>query len=345
MSNEKQKLGVVIGRFQPLHNGHVALIRTSMENCEKTLILVGSPNKSLDHKNILTIAQRIELLWEVLGSPEDNPGLMIKELPDHPQNSVWIADIIGRIHGITDDCPPNEVTIYTSEKDKVFYESNFIYSVVYLGSNGLSATKIREYLYDKADPKGLFDSVPKETQALMVDIVDTDLFKDLRQEYISCTAGLARATLAHAFNNPIEPVCHAAVLHKNKLLLVKRRSVRGNGQWAIPGGFLEKGESTKDGALRELFEETGVSLEGRNAAQLAVCVEENLDDLSVRTLGINYLFVVAEEEKIDVFIDESEVSEYKWVPMGDILEEKEILFYNHNVVFQRLVSTWDTTND
>lgn len=344
MSESKQKLGVIIGRFQPMHNGHKALIKKSMETCEKTLVLVGSPNKPTSYKNPLTIEERLSIVTDV--SSEFAGDILIKELPDHPQDGVWMADIISRIVDVTDDCPPHEVIIYTAEKDKDFYESHFIYPVVPLASEDLSATDVRELYYDTNVPLVLLkDMIPQETMILLAAIEDTDRYTDLRKEYYSCKAGLATATLAHAFNNPIEPVCHAAVIHKNKLLLVKRKSLRGNGQWAIPGGFLEKGESTKDGALRELFEETGVSLEGRNAAQIACTVEENLDDLSVRTLGINYLFVVAEEESIDVFLDDNECSDYKWVPMGDILEEKEILFYNHNVVFQRLVATWDTTND
>lgn len=47
----------------------------------------------------------------------------------------------------------------------------------------------------------------------------------------------------------------AAVFHKNKLLLIKRHD---DGLWAVPGGRVDKGETLKEAALRELKEETGI---------------------------------------------------------------------------------------
>ena len=67
-----------------------------------------------------------------------------------------------------------------------------------------------------------------------------------------------------------------------------------------------------------------------------------LDDLSTRTIGINYLFGVHPEAELEVTIDPDEVLEYKWESLDDILHERVILFYNHNVVVQRLVSTAET---
>ncbi|OGY63297.1 MAG: hypothetical protein A3B92_03485 [Candidatus Harrisonbacteria bacterium RIFCSPHIGHO2_02_FULL_42_16] len=43
-----------------------------------------------------------------------------------------------------------------------------------------------------------------------------------------------------------------------QMLLVKRKNPPFRGQWALPGGFLERKESLLAAARRELFEETGV---------------------------------------------------------------------------------------
>ena len=45
-----------------------------------------------------------------------------------------------------------------------------------------------------------------------------------------------------------------------KLLLIKRALPPQAGFWAIPGGFMEAGETTAEGAVRELREEAGVRL-------------------------------------------------------------------------------------
>lgn len=44
-----------------------------------------------------------------------------------------------------------------------------------------------------------------------------------------------------------------------KVLLVKRSEEPFKGAWALPGGFINKGETSKEVALRKLEEETGVN--------------------------------------------------------------------------------------
>jgi len=51
------------------------------------------------------------------------------------------------------------------------------------------------------------------------------------------------------------------ILFENKLVLVKRKNPPYQGKFALPGGFVEIGESTEKAAAREAFEETGLSVE------------------------------------------------------------------------------------
>ncbi len=59
------------------------------------------------------------------------------------------------------------------------------------------------------------------------------------------------------YDNPLVGTA-VAVIRGDELLLIKRNINPGKGFWAMPGGFVEQGESIEKAALRELYEETGI---------------------------------------------------------------------------------------
>jgi 8-oxo-dGTP diphosphatase len=48
---------------------------------------------------------------------------------------------------------------------------------------------------------------------------------------------------------------------KGKIILIRRKNPPYQGEWALPGGFVEYGETVEDAILREFKEETGVTIE------------------------------------------------------------------------------------
>ena len=51
------------------------------------------------------------------------------------------------------------------------------------------------------------------------------------------------------------------VIHRDRVLLIRRGSEPLKGEWSIPGGMLELGEELTAGVRRELKEETGLDVE------------------------------------------------------------------------------------
>ena len=319
---------VIIGRFQPLHDGHVKLIKKATDTHDKVLVLIGSSNKLPCYNNPFTYEQRKQLI-ETLDT-----DLIIKPLPDLPNDEEWIGDVVSRMLTLEEN--PDDITIYSGAKDAEWYRKSFVSPVVAVTSDGISATEVRDKWYHGS----LVDDIPPVTHAFLSSVMMTDEYHRLRDEYFYCTGKSEKDHSSHAFGNPIEPVAHAVVIQNNKVLCGIRNGVRGRGQLALPGGYVDSTETTRAAALRELHEETGVDLMQYKAGELAFAVEENMDDLSTRTIGHNFLYIVHPDEKVQSIAGD-DLESIEWVSLEEILKEETLLFYNHNRVVQRLISIYN----
>ena len=72
------------------------------------------------------------------------------------------------------------------------------------------------------------------------------------------TADLEARRAARRYpDRPIVAVL-AVVLRGEEALIVQRAQQPNAGRWGFPGGVLELGETVAEGAMRELYEETGI---------------------------------------------------------------------------------------
>jgi 8-oxo-dGTP diphosphatase len=76
------------------------------------------------------------------------------------------------------------------------------------------------------------------------------------------------------------------IFRDNTILLIKRKHEPFKGKWALPGGFVEYGETTEKAVIREIFEETG--METKVKSLLGVYSDPNRDPRG-HTVSVVYL--------------------------------------------------------
>ena len=88
------------------------------------------------------------------------------------------------------------------------------------------------------------------------------------------------------YENP-KPTATLICPNNKSILLVKRAKEPGKNQWGLPGGFIEKGETLQEGAMRELFEET--NLKGQVKQILGTCSHFNTIFGDILLIGIEII--------------------------------------------------------
>ncbi|MFJ2868287.1 NUDIX domain-containing protein [Kitasatospora sp. NPDC087314] len=98
---------------------------------------------------------------------------------------------------------------------------------------------------------------------------------------------MSTSTIAPASAPPVVDVHVIVRTPDGKILLSQRGGPYGHGQWHAPSGKLDPGEKPATGAARELWEETGLTVDPDHL-QLAYTVLHRQDPTILR-LGLFYL--------------------------------------------------------
>jgi 8-oxo-dGTP diphosphatase len=85
----------------------------------------------------------------------------------------------------------------------------------------------------------------------------------------------------------------AIIVDAGRVLLVRRGSEPLKGQWSVPGGALELGESLIDGLVREVREETGLTIEPVELIELLDRIHREGDRVRFHYVIADYLCRVA----------------------------------------------------
>jgi nicotinamide-nucleotide adenylyltransferase len=137
----KPTVGLIIGRFQPLHKGHIYLIKEGLKIARTLVIGIGSAN-IIDFDNPFSAEERERTVKEMLKEEHlDEHIIKIVRLDDNPSDSIWLKQLLEKTGAI-------DVVIGNNERVKEIFENAGyqVQDVPYFKRDIYEGKKLREQL-------------------------------------------------------------------------------------------------------------------------------------------------------------------------------------------------------
>ncbi len=120
---------------------------------------------------------------------------------------------------------------------------------------------------------------------------------------------------------PIAAVGAFIVREDGRILMVRRAHDPGAGEWSIPGGAIELGETSVEAVRREVEEEVGIRISEPKLIDI-------YDSIFRDSWGrIRYHYVIIEYVARPLSLDvrpSREVLEYRWLGLGEIMDMETV---------------------
>ncbi len=162
--------GLLIGRFQPFHLGHLEAFRFALSKVDKLWIGIGSSNKPSEKNNPFTADERKDM---ILSSIDESISkrIQIYNIPDLDNHSKWIENIDSLV-------PDFDVVFTNDELTQSLYSKlgKKIVPVPFKDREVLSGTNIRNIIVSDQNWQTL---VPEGTKTVLKKIGVNDRLKIL----------------------------------------------------------------------------------------------------------------------------------------------------------------------
>ena len=162
--------GLLIGRFQPFHLGHLDAVLFGLARTENLFIGIGSSNKFNEKKNPFSTEERREMIVSSI-EPSMIDRIKIFDIPDVGDHEKWTFEI--------DKIVPKYDVVFTNDDfTKTLFEKRQIniIQVVLKDREKFSGTNVRELI---TDDKNWQDLVPDGTRKVLDKINAKERLKNL----------------------------------------------------------------------------------------------------------------------------------------------------------------------
>lgn len=326
---------LLIGRFEPVHSGHIALLQEALRQAPQVIVVVGSAWQARSPKNPFTWQEREAMLLQAL--PEaDRARVQVMPVRDYYNEAVWVQAVRAGVAERTQ--PGARIALVGHFKDAT---SSYLrafpgWSLIDLPRQGsMDATTIRD-AYFGATPDTvatalapLAAEIPASTVAALQAFAYTAHYPALQEEWRMLRR--YREAWAKAPYPPVFVTVDAVLRCQDHVLLIRRAHAPGKGQLAVPGGFIEQRETVWQSCLRELVEETHCDLPEATmrAALQSVAVFDHPDrSQRGRTLTHAHYFDLGDAPFPTVQADD-DAMHVEWVPVARIAAMEAEFFEDH----------------
>lgn len=351
----RYKVAILIGRFEPFHNGHLSNVLQALDIAEQVQILVGSSFQPRTPKNPFKYQERADMisraLYEELSNAKYDYSLNnvnINPIPDFKySNNSWIANvqaIIAKEHSSVED---REICILGHDKDEsswynhAFPEWTFIPLDGFTehGSKPIDATKIRE-LYFEGLLSFLTGAIPPAIMEYLIDFQKIESYEQMVEEY-NFYKNYHRSWESAPFV-PVFQTTDACVIQGGHILLIQRGFSPGKGLWALPGGFINPKERLEDCVIRELIEETKIKVP-EIVLRKGITYNEVFDhpdrDLRGRTITMAYLIELdGGNGELPRVKGSDDAKKARWFKLSEVEDMGEILYGDHQHIIRTLIA-------
>lgn len=141
--------GLFIGRFQPMHLGHLEVMRRLAAGHDELVVAVGSANVSHTPLNPFTGGERVAMVHAALREAGVANALTLP-LPDVGRNAVWVSHVASLV--------PRFTTLYTNNPlpRRLFQEAGYqVRPAPFHERERYEGTRIRRLMLDGGAWEGL----------------------------------------------------------------------------------------------------------------------------------------------------------------------------------------------